>query len=134
MLKKIFLLLLLLTQCIFANLFCQTKETAFKRGEGTVVFTGYEPLKDKPVTIYYHIPTRGNIQNMRVLFSMHGAERSGQIQLNAWKHFAEDFGFIVLAPEYSRDYYKENDYQFGEYLNLPMNSNCAPKSSEPIKQ
>jgi pimeloyl-ACP methyl ester carboxylesterase len=113
MTRKAFLLFLTLSLSISALLFSQSKESAFKRGEGTIEFTGYKPLQDKPITIHYYVPTRGNIQRMRVLFSMHGAERSGQIQLNVWRGFAEDFGFIVLAPEYSKEHYKENDYQFG---------------------
>lgn len=84
-----------------------------KRGSGSFVYTGYKPLSDKPITLYYYIPTRGDIEEMPVLFSMHGAERSGTTQRDAWKYFAEEFQFVVLAPEYSKTYYKENDYQFG---------------------
>lgn len=84
-----------------------------QRGEGSFVYTGYEPLKDKPITLYYYIPSGGEVERMPVLFSMHGAERDGTIQRNAWKYFAEKYGFVVLAPEYSKTYYTENDYQFG---------------------
>ena len=84
-----------------------------QRGEGSFVYTGYEPLKDKPITLYYYIPSGGEVERMPVLFSMHGAERDGTIQRNAWKYFAEEYGFVVLAPEYSKTYYTENDYQFG---------------------
>lgn len=91
----------------------EQKGSLFNRGEDSIVFTGYEPLKDKPVTIHYYIPTKGDITEMPVLFSMHGAERDGTIQRNAWKYFAEHYGFIVLAPQFSKTYYKENDYQFG---------------------
>ena len=84
-----------------------------QRGEGSFVYTGYEPLKDKPITLYYYIPSGGEVERMPVLFSMHGAERDGTIQRNAWKYFAEEYGFVVLAPEYSKTYYTENDYQSG---------------------
>jgi hypothetical protein len=89
------------------------EEIIFKRGEHSIVFTAYEPLSDRPVTIHCYIPTIGDITEMPVLFSMHGSERDGTIQRDAWKYFAEKFGFIVLAPEFSKTYYKENDYQFG---------------------
>jgi pimeloyl-ACP methyl ester carboxylesterase len=107
--------------------FSQTGNSPFRRGEDTLVFTGYEPLKDKPITIFYYIPVRGNIKKMPVLFSMHGAERSGAIQRNAWKHFAEDYGFIVLAPQYSKQYYKESDYQFGGVSESPDEFILRPK-------
>lgn len=44
------------------------------RGEGKFTFTGYKPLEDKPVTVYFYIPTEGDITTMRVLFVMHGAD------------------------------------------------------------
>lgn len=85
-----------------------------KRGEDSLVYDKYEPLKDKPITIHYYIPTKGKIENMPILFSMHGAERSGKIQRDAWKYFAEKYHFIVLAPQYTHaNGYLENDYQFG---------------------
>ncbi|ERJ59906.1 alpha/beta hydrolase [Sphingobacterium paucimobilis] len=84
-----------------------------KRGEGSFTYKGYEPLSNKPITVYYYIPTTGNIDNMPVLFSMHGAERDGTIQRNAWKYLAEANGFVVIAPQYAKAYYSENEYQFG---------------------
>lgn len=92
---------------------------AFKRGEGVIEYTQYKPLEDKPISLFYYIPTRGNIKKMRILFSMHGAERSGSLQRNTWRNLAEEYGFIVLAPQYSREYYKENDYQFGGVSEKP---------------
>lgn len=94
--------------------FAQTENSQrFNRGEGSFEYNGYEPLKDKSVTVFYYTPTKGDITKMPVLFSFHGAERSGKIQLNAWKYFAEQYGFIVIAPEFSKTYFSENDYQFG---------------------
>ncbi len=89
------------------------QENIFKRGEGSFEYNGYAPLKDKPVTVFYYTPSTGDMTKMPVLFSFHGAERSGKIQLNAWKYFAEQYGFIVIAPEFSKTYFSENDYQFG---------------------
>ncbi|WP_418982988.1 PHB depolymerase family esterase [Alistipes sp.] len=84
-----------------------------RRGEGSFVFTGYAPLKEKPVSLFYYIPTRGEVERMPVLFSMHGAERDATIQRDAWKYLAEAYGFVVLAPQYDKALYSENDYQFG---------------------
>ena len=84
----------------------------FHRGTDSLVFV-YEPLAEKPILLYYYIPTSGNVENMPVLFSFHGAERLGAPQIDIWKDFAERDGFIVLAPQFSKEYYNENQYQFG---------------------
>lgn len=89
------------------------QENTFTRGAGSFEYTGYAPLKDKPVTVFSYIPTKGDIKKMPVLFSFHGAERSGKTQLNAWKYFAEEHGFIVIAPQFSKEFFSENEYQFG---------------------
>lgn len=85
----------------------------FARGVGSFEYTDYAPLKDKPVTVFYYIPTKGDVKNMSVLFSFHGAERSGKVQLNAWRYLAEEYGFIIIAPQFSKEFFSENDYQFG---------------------
>lgn len=90
------------------------------RGNGEFVFDGYSPLADKPVTVYYYIPSKGNVKNMRVLFSMHGAQRTSAPGLENWKPFAEKEGFIIIAPEYRKPYYLENDYQFGGVMRERM--------------
>ncbi|MCK9305052.1 MAG: hypothetical protein PHP30_10025 [Bacteroidales bacterium] len=94
------------------TLFAQS-ETIFTRGEGTLNFTNYEPLSEKPIKLFYYIPVKGDIMKMPVLFAMHGADRDASIQILIWREFAEENGFVVLAPEYSKEFYKENDYQFG---------------------
>lgn len=110
------------------GLSAQKKEDKFKRGGGSFEFTEYEALKDQPITLYYYIPTRGNIKKMRILFSMHGAERSGLTQRGAWRNLAEDYGFIVLAPEFThQNNYKENDYQFGGVSEDPADFIMRPR-------
>ena len=77
------------------------KKVKFIRGAGKIEnFTCYAPLADKPINLWYYIPTTGNIKKMPVLFSMHGAERSGRTQRGAWRNLAEEYGFIVLCPEF----------------------------------
>ncbi len=105
--------IVILIVAMFLSLTAATAQNPFYRGAGDFVYTDYEPLKDKPVTVYFYIPTKGDIATMRVLFSMHGAERSGKIARDNWQDLAEADGFIVIAPEFSSQYYKENDYQFG---------------------
>lgn len=83
------------------------------RGQGQFVFKGYAPLAHRPITIHYYIPTKGDLKSMRVLFSMHGAQRTSEPGLSNWRDFAEKEGFVEIAPEYTKKYYNENAYQFG---------------------
>ncbi len=98
-----------------------------KRGEGDFTYKGYKPLADKPITVYYYIPSTGNIETMPVLFSMHGAERDGTIQRNAWKYLAEANGIVVIAPQYAKGYYSENEYQFGGVFTNTSFTTANPK-------
>lgn len=85
----------------------------FLRGTGEYVYTGYEPLSDKPITVRYHIPLTGDVKDMDVLFVMHGSGRNSKSPLNAWKPFADNDGFIIIAPEYSKTYYSQREYNYG---------------------
>ena len=89
------------------------KKPAIKRGLDSLEYRSYAPLKDKPVMVYTYIPTSGKIANMPVLIAMHGAERKGMTGITCWSEFAERDGFIVISPQFTKEYYKENDYQFG---------------------
>lgn len=94
------------------------------RGEGQFEYE-YPNLPGKKITVYYYIPTSGDITSMRVLFSMHGAERSGKTSRFVWKEFAEADGFIVIAPEYSKEYFIEREYQYGGVYD--ENGNVNPR-------
>jgi len=73
----------------------------WSRGEDSLVFTGYEPLKEKPpIPVHYYIPLEGDVTVMRVLFAMHGSGGDCKGALNNWKPYAERDGFIVIAPQY----------------------------------
>lgn len=89
------------------------KKPKLHRGLDSLEFRQYAPLKDKPVMVYTYIPTTGKIADMPVLIAMHGAERKGMTGIICWREFAERDGFIVISPQFTKEYYKENDYQFG---------------------
>lgn len=98
-----------------------------KRGENDFIYTKYVPLANKPVTVYYYIPTTGNVSNMPVLFAFHGTNRDGPVPRNNWKYFAEKYGFVVISPEFSKDYYSENEYQFGGVFTTSSATTLNPK-------
>ena len=97
------------------------------RGDGEFTFTDYAPLADKPITVYYYIPTQGDVTKMGILFSMHGAQRTSAPGLENWKPFAEKEGFIIIAPEYRKPEYQENDYQFGGIMTERLGTELAEK-------
>ncbi len=105
------LILILLSVLASCNVTIATEP--FHRGQGSCVYTDYAPLKEKPITLYYYIPTTGDIKMMPILFSMHGTKRRGEVALDYWKDLAEKYHFIVLSPEYSKKYYDINAYNYG---------------------
>lgn len=114
--KNLVKILSIVVLCLSAGFSARSVERGlgvFHRGADSLVYTGYAPLADKPVTLYYYIPTKGNIKNMPVLITFHGADRHGNLPRDNWKDFAERDGFIVLCPEFSKELYNENAYQFG---------------------
>ena len=98
----------------------------FHRGLDSLVYI-YEPLADKPIKLFYYIPTAGNVDHMPVLISFHGAERLGINPIICWQEFAERDGFIILSPEFSAKLYNENQYQFG---NVFKNRKCEELNPE----
>lgn len=76
-------------------------------------YKDYAPLSDKDVNVYYYIPTEGNVASMPVLFAFTGAEREGNTQLDAWQFFAETYQFVVINPQFTKEDWSENEYQFG---------------------
>ncbi len=128
MTRRILLSLLAVFALLFAS--CGSSSSGelggnWHRGDGEFTFTSYAPLADKPITVYYYIPTKGNIKKMRVLFSMHGAQRTSAPGLENWKYFAEKEGFIIIAPEYRKPYYQENGYQFGGVMTERLGAELA---------
>ena len=111
--KKTFIWLLTVIAALAASGEQARAQEAFDRGAGSLVYTGYVPLQDKPITLHYYIPTSGDITLMPVLFAMHGTKRHGNDARDAWREFAEKYGFIVLSPEYSKEYYDNNAYNYG---------------------
>ncbi|MFA5713922.1 MAG: hypothetical protein WC960_07110, partial [Bacteroidales bacterium] len=116
------LILLLLTT---ANTLV-AKGVKIRKGEGEFIYRDYKPLADKKVTIFYFVPPKGDIKTMPILFAMHGADRKGDVQIESWRYFAQENNFIVIAPQFAREEYKENDYQFGGITTTRLGSELRP--------
>ena len=77
-------------------------------GTGSYTYTGHPPLKEKPITVYYHIPSNAT-SNTPVLVVYHGSGRDGANSRNLLIEEANAFDFIVLVPEFSNEYFPGGD-------------------------
>lgn len=68
-------------------------------GTGSYVYEGYEPLASKPVRVHYHVPTSAHGLSPLVLV-MHGANRNADEYRDSWVQKADEYGFVVAAPEF----------------------------------
>ncbi len=95
----------------------QTVDTLSKplnmKGSGSLTFTAYSPLANKPVQVFYHIPNTAN-NFTPVLMVFHGADRNATYSRDELISHSDKLGFIVIAPEFSDTYYPNADkYQMG---------------------
>jgi len=73
----------------------------------------YKHLPNQPVNVFYYVPTTGDQKEMPVLFVLSGAQRVGNGELNPWQLLAERYGIVVINPQFTKEYYPSNAYQFG---------------------
>jgi pimeloyl-ACP methyl ester carboxylesterase len=82
-------------------------------GTGNFTFKSYAPLADKPIRVFYHIPTN-LLENSPVLLVFHGNGRDAAPSRDALIAKANKLGFVVLVPEFSRDLFPGSDtYHLG---------------------
>jgi len=117
--------LVTLFMILFTDAVAQSVEPFAERGCDTTLtpkdrkrfpgfeYNGYRPLRDKPVKVYYYVPTSGDIKDLPVLFVLSGAQRVGNGELNPWFRLAERYGFVVINPQFTKELYNQNEYQFG---------------------
>jgi len=87
-----------------SSLITEPLEPGLEIGTGKFTFTGSPGSKDHPVTVHYHQP-EGLTKGSPILFVMHGNGRNAEGYQNAWIPYAEQKGFLVVTPEFSRDHY-----------------------------
>lgn len=65
---------------------------------------------DKPdITIFYSTPSIITPKT-KILFIMHGVSRSAESYLNDWLPLAEGRDVVLIAPQFSKDFYEEYIY------------------------
>lgn len=92
-----------------------------KAGPAVVVFDGYEPLKDKPVPIWYYSPIDHPV-DLPILFVCHGVKRNADDYRDNWIELANKHQIIIVAPEFSQEHYPQSrGYNLGNMFDLEGN-------------
>lgn len=78
------------------------------KGTGDFVYTAYAPLQDKPVEVFYHIPSSAT-STTPVLMVYHGSSRDGAASRDQLIAESDAFGFIVIVPQFSTEHFPGGD-------------------------
>lgn len=79
-------------------------------GQGIIEYSGYEPLKDRPVKVHFYIPTGGDMSKMPILFVFPGTGRNANDYLAAWINTAKQKHIMVFALEFPANLYSSSQY------------------------
>lgn len=71
---------------------------------GSFEFTAYEPLKDRPLKVWYDAPS-GDLTSVDVLVVMHGQQRNGETYRDDWIPYARSKRVLLIVPEFSEKFY-----------------------------
>jgi hypothetical protein len=83
---------------------------------GSFEFSGYEPLEDRPITVWYDAPD-GDLTTVDVLIVMHGQGRNGEEYRDDWKPHARRHRALLIVPEFSEEHYPGSDgYNLGSVV------------------
>jgi pimeloyl-ACP methyl ester carboxylesterase len=100
------------------------------RGSGYFEYSDYAPFNDKFIKIYYFIPTKVD-SNSKFLFVFHGNGRNAEDYRDSMISKANQYNFIVIAPEFSSSYFPSGDsYNLGNVFidgDNPSNSTLNPE-------
>ena len=124
MFKKVSVLLVFITAF-------STAQNLNSNSTGSFTYTPNGPLSDQPVDVYYNIPP-GDITTMPILFSFHGAGRNAVDYRDYWINMSNTNGFIVIAPEFSTDFYPGlgDDYLMGNVFDDGDNPTSESRNPE----
>lgn len=103
---------ILLVSCDKNENITADKPVLFK-GTGSFTYTGYNPLKDKPIDVYFHIPNNVN-DSTPILMVFHGSGRDAEYSRDVLISKSDKYNFIIVAPEFSDQYFPGGDmYNLG---------------------
>ena len=123
-------LLIFILMCSCDNNDVSSPDNEVLSGTGSFSYSGYAPLRESPVRVYYFIPD-GDVTQMPVLFVLHGASRNGADYRDAWTATAKAYKAIIVAPEFSDNFYPGgSSYNLGNVFingNRPSASTLNPR-------
>jgi pimeloyl-ACP methyl ester carboxylesterase len=110
------LLLLSFISCSESNLETDTiviNPSTKIEGTGFIEFSEYPALADKIIKLFFHVP-KSTSKNTPIVFVFHGDGRNAKEYRDAVIKKANEFNFIVIAPEFSNTNFPTGDsYNLG---------------------
>ena len=87
----------------------QADAASVQAGSGSFI----HPFAAGAITVWYHRPARAG-EDAPIVFVLHGVGRNAEGYRASWMLLSERGGFVVLAPEFSREEYPDEwRYQHG---------------------
>ncbi|NCF83926.1 MAG: hypothetical protein GWQ08_00090 [Verrucomicrobiaceae bacterium] len=91
-------------------------------GAGSFVFDQFPDGEHAPLTVHYYWPPSVD-ENARIVFVMHGLLRDGERYRDRWQDHANEHGFLLIAPEFDREFYPADaDYNLAGIVNDEANN------------
>jgi cysteinyl-tRNA synthetase len=86
-------------------------------GFGNFTYNDDGDNTDRPVPVFYYRPAgfpASPPSDSKVVFAMHGSGRDAVVARDRLVHYADRYNALIVAPEFSRDYYPDaDDYNRG---------------------
>lgn len=82
---------------------------AIKEGSGAFLLEGGTGKENDSLKVYYHRPKNFN-SDSKILLVIPGAGRNGDSYRDAWIEESEEYGILILSPQYAEEAYQFEDY------------------------
>jgi len=90
----------------------RAKTASIKAGPGSFTFSFAQSREVKPIRVWTFGPPRMGSET-KIVFIMHGRERNPRSYLNPWMAPAHKANALLLAPEFSKQFFPGSSYNLG---------------------
>lgn len=101
---------------IFSLLPCLRADPVISTYGGDFIFKFKTAEKTYDIKVYYYCPKRFSSIS-RIVFVLHGDNRSGVVYRNEWSKYTEENNFLVLCPEFTKEDFPYMKYNLGNIYN-----------------
>ena len=109
----VFLILFLFLSAASCATIHVNESSRLAQGAGSFVFSQPGVASGKAITVYYYLP-RNLGPRPAVVILMHGMSRTAEKYRNTWIKYADQYGFLILAPHFSKAGFPSyRDYNMG---------------------